>query len=151
MKTTTTTKLAALLIALIATPQAIAHEKHDHKHDHKHDDHSDVKAGPHGGQIIDSKAGFRFEVAVDKERKARIIFLDKEHKAVALGEQVITGIAGPRSAPVKLTFTKGEDKDAAALISDNALPAGAHVQMILTIKTTPDAQPITERFELHLH
>lgn len=147
MKTRNPTKLAAMFSVLLASPLAMAHENHGHKHD----DHSDMKQGPNGGQVVESKAGFTIEVAVDPDRKARIVFLDKEHKPVVLGEQAITGIAGPRSAPVKLAFAQGADKDAGVLISDNALPAGAHVQMILTIKTAPDAQPVTERFELHLH
>jgi hypothetical protein len=145
MKTNTATKLAALLIALIATPLAMAEEKHDHDHEHAH------KTGPNGGHIVESKAGFILEVAVDKDRNARIIFLDKDLKPLPLAEQTITGIAGPRSAPVKLTFAKGTEKDADVLIADKALPAGAHIQVILTIKTAPDAKPVTERFELHLH
>lgn len=142
---TNTTKVAALVIALAASPLAIAEEKHNHDHKHSH------KTGPNGGHIVESKAGFALEVSVDNDRKARIVFLDKDHKAVALGAQTITGIAGPRSAPVKLAFAKGADKDADVLISDNALPAGGHVQVILAIKPAADAEAVTERFELHLH
>lgn len=143
----------ALLLTLFASPLAIAAGDHDHDHDHGKDHHHDenVNQGPNGGHVITSKAGFAFEVTVDKERKARIVFLDKENKAVALGEQGITGIAGERSAPTKLNFAKGNQADANTLISDKALPAGAHVPMILTIKTAPDAKAVTERFELHLH
>ncbi|MFZ9935532.1 MAG: hypothetical protein ACO3JG_00580 [Luteolibacter sp.] len=150
LKLTTT-----LLFALIASPLTFAGNDHDHDHDHgtkehhQHEDH--VTQGPNGGHVIESKAGFSFEVTVDKERKARIVFLDKENKAVALGAQSISGIAGERSAPTKLAFAKGTDKDANVLISDKALPAGAHVPMILMIKTAPDAKAVTERFELHLH
>jgi hypothetical protein len=90
-------------------------------------------------------------VAVDKERKARVVFLDKDQKPVALEAQTITGSAGERSAPVKLGFAKGVDADANVLISDKALPEGAHVPMILVIKTAADAKAVTERFELHLH
>ena len=141
---------AALFLAVFASPLAIAAGDHDHDHeDHHHDEN--VNKGPNGGHVIESKAGFSFEVTVDKARKARIVFLDKQNKAVALGEQTITGIAGERSAPTKLSFAKGKDKDANVLISDKALPDGAHVQMILTIKTTPDAKAVVERFELHLH
>jgi hypothetical protein len=158
MKLTTT-----LMIALLGTPLAFAEDKHDHgketkeehaDHDHDHEDHEheeNVTKGPNGGHVIESKAGFAFEVTVDKERKARVVFLDKELKAVALAEQTITGIAGERSAPTKLAFTKGKDADANVLISDKPLPAGAHVPMILMIKATADAKAVTERFELHLH
>jgi hypothetical protein len=100
---------------------------------------------------VESKAGFAFEVTVDKDRKARVVFLDKELKAAALAAQSLSGIAGERSAPVKLAFTKGKDADANVLVSDKALPAGAHVPMVLVIKATADAKAVTERFELHLH
>jgi hypothetical protein len=148
-KTTTmkTTTLATTLLALIASPLAIAGADHDH--DHKHEEH--VTSGPNGGHVVQSKAGFSFEVTVDKERKARIVFLGKDNKPVALGEPSITGIAGERSAPVKLSFAKGADKDADVLIADKPLPAGAHIPMILSIKTGPDTKAVTERFELHLH
>jgi len=143
----------SLLLALLASPMAFAAEDHDHDHDHGDDHHHEenVNQGPNGGHVIKSDAGLTFEVTVDKDRKARIVFLDKDLKAVDLGTQIITGIAGERSAPTKLTFTRGKDKDAQVLISDQALPAGAHVPMILTVKSTPDAKAVTERFELHLH
>jgi hypothetical protein len=149
MKLTTT-----LLLALFASPLAFAADEHDHSKEskeehHKHEEH--VTKGPNGGHVIQSKAGFSIEVTVDKNRKARVVFLDKANKAIALGEQSITGIAGERSAPTKLAFTKGTDADANVLIADKALPAGAHVPIILTIKTTAEAKAATERFELHLH
>jgi hypothetical protein len=148
-----------ILLALLGTPLAFAEEKHDHgketkeEHaDHEEDeDHDHGKKGPNGGHVVESKAGFNFEVVVDKERKARIVFLDKDLKPVALAEQSVTGIAGERSAPTKLAFAKGKEADAGVLISDKALPDGAHVAMLLTIKTAPDAKAVTERFELHLH
>ena len=143
----------ALLLTLLASPLALAAEDPQHKHGkeehHEHDEH--VTQGPNGGHVIQSKAGFAFEVTVDKQRKARVLFLDKDLKPVALDAQRITGIAGQRSAPTKLAFAKGKEKDANVLISDKALPAGAHVPMILTIQTTADAKPVVERFELHLH
>jgi hypothetical protein len=127
------------IFALAFTPIALAEKDHGHDHGHeKHDNHG--KKGPNGGHLVVSKAGFIIEVSVDKEMKQ-----------LALVAQTITGIAGARSAPVKLAFTKGKDADTNILISDNALPAGAHVGMILTIKTTADAKAAVERFELHLH
>ncbi len=145
----TTLKLTtALLFALSAMPMATAAD--DPKEEGHHHEEN-VTKGPNGGHVIESKAGFSFEVTVDKTRKARIVFIDKENKVVALGAQTITGIAGERSAPTKLAFAKGADKDANVLIADKALPAGDHVPMILTIKPAADAKAVTERFELHLH
>jgi hypothetical protein len=146
LKLTTT-----LLLALFASPLAIAADGHDHSNETKEEHEAHAAKGPNGGHVIQSKAGFSIEITVDKERKARIVFLDKDNKAVALGEQSITGMAGERSAPTKLAFAKGKDADANVLIADKALPAGAHVPIILIIKTAPDAKTVTERFELHLH
>lgn len=146
------------IISALAIPFAFAEEKHDHDHEKEtaeehaeHDEDHDAKKGPNGGHVVESEAGFSFEITVDKDRKARIVFLDKELKAVALEAQSVSGIAGERSAPVKLAFAKGKDADANVLISDKALPAGAHVAMVLMIKTTAEAKTATERFELHLH
>lgn len=157
MKAKSILKLTSLLIAaLLASPlgfQTFADEKKEKEehHDHEDEDDHDFKKGPNGGFVVESKAGFAFEVSLDKDRKARIVFLDKDLKAVDLGEQSINGIAGERSAPTKLSFAKGTGGDANVLISDKALPEGEHVPMILTIKTAPDAKSVTERFELHLH
>jgi hypothetical protein len=144
LKLTTT-----LLIALFASPLALADGDHKHNEHHEHEEH--ITKGPNGGHVVESKAGFSIEITVDKERKARIVFLDKDNKVVALAEQSISGIAGERSAPTKLSFAKGKDADANVLMADQPLPAGAHVPVILMIKTSPDAKAVSERFELHLH
>ena len=144
-------KLTTAILGLFASPLAFAADDHDHSKEEHHKHEENVSKGPNGGHVIQSKAGFAFEVTVDKDRKARIIFLDKENKAVALGGQSITGIAGERSAPTKIAFAKGKDADANVLIADKALPAGEHLPMLLMIKTTADAKAVTERFELHLH
>ena len=146
LKLTTT-----LLIALFASPLALADGDHDHGKEEHHEHEEHITKGPNGGHVVESKAGFSIEITVDKERKARIVFLDKDNKVVALAEQSISGIAGERSAPTKLSFTKGKDADANVLMADKSLPAGDHVPVILMIKTSPDAKAVTERFELHLH
>lgn len=147
-----------ILLALFGSPLAFAEDKHDHgketkeehaDHDHDHDEKA-AKKGPNGGHLVVSK-DFTLEVTVDKERKARIVFVDKDNKATPLAAQTITGTSGERAKPVKLAFAKGKDADANVLISDKALPEGAHVPMILVVKTTADAKAVTERFELHLH
>ncbi len=144
-------KLTAALL-LFVSPFAFAAEGHPAAAgDKEHADHEEVEKGSGGGQLVRSKAGFNFEVGIDKDRKAKITFLDADLKPVEPGERTVTGIAGQRSAPVKLKFVKGEGGNAGALVSDQALPPGAHVQMILTIKPGPDAKAVTERFELHLH
>jgi hypothetical protein len=148
----TTLKLTTIILTMFASSIAFAADDHDHSKEtpEEHHEHEEnVTSGPNGGHVIASKAGFSFEVTVDKERKARVVFLDKDNNPVALESQTITGIAGERSAPTKLVFAKGSDAN--AFVSDKPLPAGAHIPMILMIKTAPDAKAVTERFELHLH
>ena len=144
-----------ILAALTMSPWATAAEKHDHEHPpaaaSTEEDVHDAKVGPNGGHVVESKAGFAFEVVVDENRMARIRFLDSALKVIPLGEQTIQGIAGERSAPVKLVFAAENANNAHVLVADKALPAGAHVPMVLSIKTTPEAKTIVERFELHLH
>ena len=153
-------KCILILAALMTAPLALASDDHakadsDHHHgdhakagDHHHAGH--FITGPAGGQIVKSAAGYSIEVVVDKQRKARITMLDEQGKAAAPGEVAIHGIAGERSKPVKLSFAKGQGEDSGVLISNEPLPAGDHVPMILVIKTRPDAKAVTERFELHL-
>lgn len=118
----------------------------------EHDqDQVEAPKGPNGGEVRVSQSGFSYEVSVDSARKLRVAFLDKDGKIVALNGQTISGIAGERSAPTKLSFAPGKDAAAGLLVSDQALPAGAHVPVLLVIKTAPDAKASTERFELHLH
>lgn len=139
------------------------HAGHDHDHSgHHHGETSDaaghedqaghhhgegVNAGPNGGHVVRSSADLAFEVVVDAQRRARITLLDDDGQAVAPGQWSVSGVAGERSAPVKLSFAA----DGGALVSDKALPSGAHVPMVLVIQPGPDATPVTERFELHLH
>lgn len=129
-----------------------SHAGHDHDHEggeHIHEEN--VGAGPNGGHVVKSEAGFALEVVVDALRKAHIRMLDADGKVTALGEVSISGIAGERSSPVKLTFAPVKGGGADVLVSDQALPEGAHVPMILVVKTSPTAAAVTERFEVHLH
>lgn len=80
-------KLITTLLALLGSPLAFAADEHDHSKEtaeehHEHDE--SVTKGPNGGHVVTSKAGFSFEITTDKERKARIVFLDKDNKPVAL-------------------------------------------------------------------
>lgn len=147
------------MIAILATPFALAAEKdHDHSKeskkehaDHGHDDdHDDEAKGPNGGRLIKSVKP-AIEVVVGKDRKLRIGFLDENLKPVPPAGQIITASTGERANPVRLTFAKGEGADANVLVADKVLPDGAHVAVVLQIKVTADAKTVTERFEVHLH
>ena len=147
--------ITSLVLALFVSPFAWAADGHDHQQGHqqesKQEQRKTVRKGPNGGRIIQSKAGFALEVSIDKQRIARLVFLDAENKAVALQAQNVSGIAGDRSAPTKLGFIKGTGVDENVLLADKPLPAGEHLPIILSIKITPDSTAVTERIELHLH
>ncbi len=132
----------ALALSACALLPASAEEEPGHNHD--------GQKGPNGGQLIHSVEP-HFEISITKERKARITFLDDNNKPIAPEKQVITATGGDRANPTRLAFAKGEGPEASSLISDKPVPEGGHVQLVLQIKLTPDAKPVTERITLHLH
>lgn len=132
------------LIALAFSPAIHAAEKHDH--DHKDHQHEKKEAGPNGGRILLSVEP-HFEFLITADRKIRLTPLGNDNKPVALKEQSATATGGDRSNPTKFTFTK----DGETLLSDKPLPAGNdNPPLILQIKTSPDAKPVTERFNVNL-
>ncbi len=101
-----------------------------------------IKA-PNNGRIIDSVEPHA-EFLVTKDKKIEIRFLDAAGKVVAPAAQTASVIMGDRSAPTKLAFTKDGDK----LVSDKVVAEGESLPVVLTIKTTPDAKSVTEKFNL---
>lgn len=128
---------AFLTLALAFTASAADKDKHDHEHE--------AKAGPTGGKLI-TEVEPHVEFFVNAEKKVEIRFIDDDMKVVAPGEQVINVILGDRSAPTKLAFAKDGDK----LISDKVIPEGADLPTVVQIKTSADAKPVTEKFNLNL-
>ncbi|MCF7674566.1 MAG: hypothetical protein K9N23_05675 [Akkermansiaceae bacterium] len=134
MKTKLQSLLAVAALALI--PAAHAADGHVH-----------VKkvAGPNGGLVITAVEP-HCELLVTPERKLKITFLGDDGKPAALKEQSLTGTGGDRSKPTKFTFTRvGE-----SLVSAQVLPAGDSIPLILQIKTSPDAKPVSKRIALNL-
>lgn len=145
--------------ALWISSPLYGHEESGHRHDKEHreskegkssDPDHDYKKGPNGGRLVTSVKP-AFEITLDKERKVRILFVDDKNKPLPLAEQRITGVTGERRNPIRLQFTRGKDKDEHVLISDQPLPEGHHVALVLSIKETPNAKTVIERLTLHLH
>lgn len=132
------------LAALAVSPAIHAAEKHDHDHkDHKHEK---KEAGPNGGRILHA-VDPHLEFLITADRKIRLTPLGKDNKPVPLKEQSATATGGDRSNPTKFTFTK----EGVTLVSDKPLPAGNdNPPLILQIKLSPDAKPVTERFSVNL-
>lgn len=137
MKSKLILAFAAFGIAFIPALHADEKEKdHDHKHEKK-------EAGPNGGRVIFSVEP-HFEFFITEDRKVKITFLGEDKKAIAPAEQTVSAVGGKRNKPTKLAFTtEGE-----SLISDQALPEGNMIPIVLTVKASPDAKTVTEKFNI---
>ena len=134
MKQLLNSLLAVATLALI--PTAYAADGHDH---------AKKVAGPNGGMIITAVEP-HCELFVTSERKLKITFLGDDGKPAALKEQSLTGTGGDRAKPTKFTFVKAGD----SLVSEQPLPEGDAIQLVLQIKTVPDVKPVTKRVALNL-
>jgi len=132
-----------------ASHQGHDHASHgDHNHgDHEHEghDHGEAKAGPNGGRLITSVEP-HLEFFVTSERKIQLTFLNDADELVAPGEQIVSLIGGDRQNPVRLRFVS----DGSILLSDQTLPEGNNLPVILSIKPDAKSQSIRERFNLNL-
>lgn len=103
-----------------------------------------IKA-PNGGRVIESVEPHA-EFLVSPERKLEIRFLDHDGKVVAPAAQVVTVVMGERSNPTKLAFTKDGDK----LVSDQAIPDGKNLPVVLQIRASAADKAVTSKFNLNL-
>lgn len=122
------------------------HSDHDGDEDHADHDHEEIIAGPNGGRVITSIEPHA-EFFVTADRNVQIAFVDDDMKAVPVADQSVTVIAGDRSNPTQLAFTKSGD----VLISDKALPDGNDFPVVVQIKATSSAETVRERFNLNLN
>lgn len=144
--------LNLLLSTVTALKAQHSHEKegqanHSHAGKESHAGHShEVKvAGPNGGRIIDS-AELRFEFFVREDRKVQITILDEKNKPLAPKTQEFSAVTGDRSSQTQLTFSVQEG----VLLSNQALPEGNYLPIILTFKNTPESKAKRERFTINL-
>jgi hypothetical protein len=107
--------------------------------------HVKKKAGPNGGRVI-TKVTPNAEVLILPDRKVKLTFLDEAGKPLPVAQQTATVTSGDRMNPVKLTFVA---KDG-ALVSEQSLPAGDNVPVVLQLKTAPDGPVVTEKFGANL-
>lgn len=135
--------LALTLIGLALTPGTFGAEK-EKGHDHEHE-HAEKVAGPNGGRVIHITEP-HFEFLVTEDRKVQITFLGEDGKAIAPAEQSVSAIGGERSKPTKMAFEKTET----GLVSDQALPEGETIPIVLTVKSAPGEKSVTEKFTINL-
>ncbi len=134
MKTNKTLALAAALLVTLQFSQAGPGHSHEKK-----------EAGPNGGRLITS-INPHAEFFVTADRKVQITFIGEDGKAVVPAEQVVVVTTGERSAPVKMSFLKSGD----VLLSEQTVPEGNSLPVVVQIKSTPDAKAAVEKFTLNL-
>jgi hypothetical protein len=141
MKTKIVLLITFLGLALVpAMPAAEKEKEKEKKHDH---DHAKREAGPNGGRVIHSVEP-HYEFFVTEDRKVKITFLGEDKKAIAAAAQTVSAIGGKRSKPTKMVFAS----DGGSLVSDQPLPEGNMVPIVLTVKVSPDAKAVTEKFNI---
>ncbi len=134
-----TKHILALVAALLATSTLqSAEDGHGHSHAKK-------EAGPNGGRLI-TTIDPHAEFFVTADRKVQISFVGEDEKPVAPEEQVVAVTTGERMSPVKLTFVKSGE----VLVSEQTIPEGNNLPVVLQIKPNPDAKAVVERFMLNL-
>lgn len=147
MKLNTKTLIAVALCGF--APTTLLAEDKKHKHDHKehagHDHKEHAVKGPNNGRMI-MKVEPHAEFFVTKDRKVQITFVNDDGKKVPVGKQKVTIICGDRSNPTKLKM----EKKNGVLISTNTLPAGNDYPTVVSIKVTPDAKTMREKFNLNM-
>jgi len=106
---------------------------------------SELKAGHNGGRLVTTVKP-HVEFFLKKDRTVQITFLDESGAIVSPAEQTVSVIGGDRSAPTTLKFKQ----EGNVLVSEQALPEGKNLPIILQIKVTPESKTIRERFYLNL-
>ncbi len=131
---------------------AHSHHDKDHDHDHAKDKHGDAEhshageAGPNGGRLVTATEP-HFEFLVLEDRKLQITFLSEEGEAIEAGAASVTGVGGERSQPTQFQFAA----QGKSLLSDQPLPAGDMVPLVLQVKLSPDGETVTEKFTVNLN
>jgi len=105
-----------------------------------------VKAGPRKGRVLELQ-GQNAEFFVEKDRTISIAFYDAAMKAQPASAQVVTATAEAPSGKAKLEFAKQGD----LLVSSAPLPEGEGYQVVVQVKSKPDAQSKNFRIKLLLY
>lgn len=105
-----------------------------------------IVGGPKGGRLLEKTAP-RAEFFVEKDRTVTITFYDAALKPVAAAAQTVTVIVEAKGGQVKMEFEKKGD----VLVSKTKLPEGDGHNLILQVKSAPDARPQNFRFRYDAH
>ena len=102
--------------------------------------------GPKGGRLLE-KSQPQAEFYLETNRTASIWFYDRDLKAQPAGSQQATLIADTAKGKEKIEFEKKGD----ALVSKGKLPEGDGYNVVLQLRSVPDARPQNYRFKLETY
>ena len=105
-----------------------------------------IAGGPKGGRLLE-KTSPQAEFFVEKDRAVTITFYAAALKPVPVGAQTVTVIAETKGGKVKMEFEKKGD----VLVSKTKLPEGDGYNLIVQVKSAPDARPQNFRFSYDAH
>jgi hypothetical protein len=105
---------------------------------------AEKKAGPNGGRILQQVTP-QAEFFVTSDRHAQITFIDAEGKPIAPAAQNVSLMGGDRSSPIRISFAPIDG----VLRSTAPLPEQSNMPIILSIKPSPEAKTIREKFYLN--
>lgn len=105
-----------------------------------------IVGGPKGGRLLDLGAQ-KAEFFVTKDRKAEVTFYDGSLRPTALGAQVVTVTAEPKSGRKAVEL----EKTANGYISKAPLPESDDVyRVVVQLREKADARPQNYRLDLDL-
>lgn len=130
-------------------PENISENPREHSHSNVQHSHAFGKnpmhagkiAGPNGGRLITSVEP-NFEFLIQEDRKVRLTFVDGNARPIDVASLSVSLLCGDRMSPTKLAFAQAGD----VLLSDKPLPEGNMLPVVLTIQTTPNGDPVYEKF-----
>ncbi len=104
-----------------------------------------ITPGPKGGRLLENESP-RAEFFVETNKTVTITFYDKDLKAISPGEQVVTAIAEAKGGKVKIEF----EKKGNALVSKTPLPEGNDYNVVVQLRSKPDAKPQNFRIKYNM-
>lgn len=119
-----------------ATEETDVHDSDAHAHEEK-------TPGPNGGRLIASVSP-SIEFLVTDERRVKLTFVDSAAKPIEAPEASFSLTGGDRQSPIELSF----NQEGESYLSNEALPEGTVVPVILSISLSGANEPTLERFNV---
>lgn len=131
------TAAAALGVAPTFTATVAAADA-PHEHSRK------GQGGPNGGRLLETEPHAEF--LIEKDRSVTVRFFTDDLKPVAAAGQTVTVLADPKAGKTRVEFEKSGE----VLKSKTRLPEGDGYNLVVQVRSKPDAKPQNFRFKLDL-